>query len=83
MVERHRPDVVALSVTIAEHLPALHAIVAALRQSRVGRDAIVLCGGYPFRASPRLHEAYGADGTASDAQRALELAETLLAERNR
>ncbi len=82
MVEEHRPDVVALSVTIADHLPALRELILALRASPAGRDAIIIVGGYPFRMTPSLYVEYGADGAASDAQAAVVLVEDLFARRD-
>jgi methanogenic corrinoid protein MtbC1 len=64
-VERLKPDVVALSATIAENVPWVKAAIAAIRASSHAGTGI-LVGGLPFLLSPELQETVGADATAPD-----------------
>ena len=65
LVERRRPDLVALSVTQAEHLPAAAAAAKALR--RLSPPPRILAGGAAFRGRPRAAAGLGVDAVAADA----------------
>jgi MerR family transcriptional regulator, light-induced transcriptional regulator len=67
-------DVLALSVTILTHIPALKDAIRAVRASEACHSIKILVGGYPFLVDPDLWKKVGADGTASDAAQALALA---------
>ena len=71
MVRERRPDVVALSVALAPHLPRLRAMIDAIRAATVDRPPLVLVGGRPFLADPSLAARVGADLTAADAKDAV------------
>lgn len=73
MVQKRRPDVVALSAAIAPHLPRLRAVIRALREGVDGRAPLILVGGRPFLEDPELATRVGADLTAPDAVQAVEL----------
>jgi MerR family transcriptional regulator, light-induced transcriptional regulator len=72
MVLARRPDVVALSATIAPHLPRVRAIIAALREATGAAAPLILLGGRPFLDDPALAWQLGADLTARDAGEAVE-----------
>jgi methanogenic corrinoid protein MtbC1 len=65
-------DVVALSVSMIEHIPRLLETIAAVREA--SPDTVILVGGYPFRHDPQLCQSVGADGTATDASTAMAVA---------
>lgn len=72
MVEARRPAAVALSASIAPHLPRLRRTIAALRE-RLGEAApVVMVGGRPFTEDPDMATRLGADLTAVDAVQAAE-----------
>ncbi len=72
MVVRDRPDVLALSVSIAPHLPQLRSLIAAVRAASGDACPYVLVGGRPFLDDPTLAQRVGADATARDTSGALE-----------
>jgi signal transduction histidine kinase len=76
-VMKYEPDLVAVSVTLAENLPALEETMRDLRSCTLQKPIRILVGGYPFSVDPMLAKAFGADGTASDAIRAVRVAKTL------
>jgi methanogenic corrinoid protein MtbC1 len=65
-------DVVALSVTMIDHIPRLVETIAAVRET--SPDTVILVGGYPFLHDPQLCQSVGADGTATDASKAMAVA---------
>jgi len=77
MVTERRADVLAVSATIAYHLPAIEALIAAVRNAPACRDVKILVGGYPFNVDPDLWKKVGADGSARTAQDAIALANEL------
>jgi methanogenic corrinoid protein MtbC1/DNA-binding XRE family transcriptional regulator len=65
-VARRRPALVALSVSQAEHLPALTLAAAALR--RLSPAPRLLAGGAALRGRARAAETFGVDAVAADAR---------------
>ncbi|MDO8914829.1 MAG: cobalamin-dependent protein [Coriobacteriia bacterium] len=76
-VEEFKPDVVALSATMAPHLTDLRMAVEAVRRTEAGRGAKVIVGGRPFNTVPSLWRALDADGWAPEATGAVRTARTL------
>lgn len=75
-----RPDVVGISATLGNHLPAVEEVIEAIReaaQSTGTPPPAILVGGHPFNADPGLWRQVGADGHAADARQAVVLAESL------
>ena len=70
-----KPELIALSATMAEHLGKLASTIAAIRD---GSNIPILVGGYLFRGSPNLAAKLGADGCADDAEAALAIADALV-----
>ncbi len=66
MVLRDRPDVLALSVSIAPHLPQLRSLIAAVRAATGQAVPYILVGGRPFLDDPTLGHRVGADAMARD-----------------
>ncbi len=73
-----RADVLAVSATIAHHVADVDAMIRAVRADPECAHVKILVGGSPFNRDPDLSRRLGADGTAADAQRAIELANTLV-----
>jgi methanogenic corrinoid protein MtbC1 len=80
-LEERRADVLAVSATMAFHVRAVAGLIAAVRSRLDGVK--VLVGGYPFNVDPGLWRRIGADGSARDAQEAVELAGRLVLEGRR
>lgn len=73
-----KPDLLCLSATMPWHVQDLKATISAVRLIPGLASLPILAGGRPFAISPELWRAVGADGTAANAQEALELADKLL-----
>lgn len=67
MVRTRKPDVVALSASIAPHLSRVRAAVEALRGELGDRTPLIAVGGRAFHDDPGLAARIGADLTANDA----------------
>jgi methanogenic corrinoid protein MtbC1 len=76
-VDECRPDVVALSATMAPHLTDLRMAIEAVRRTEAGRNATIIVGGRPFNTVPSLWRALDADGWAPEATGAVRIAATL------
>lgn len=71
LVELEKPEVLALSVTIAPNLPKASALIGALRGNPRCDDTKIIVGGYPFNNCPGLWRRIGADACARDAAAAM------------
>lgn len=71
-------DLVALSAMTAAALPNLVAMVEHLRATPGWGPRPILVGGYPFRVDADLWRKVGADGSATDAKRAVGIARELM-----
>jgi len=78
-VKARQADVLAISVTMTDHLPAVEEVIAAVRADAATRHVKILVGGLPFCLVPDLWQHVGADGFAPDARQAVAVAERLLA----
>lgn len=72
-------DVIGLSVGTEAHADSLADIIAELRIASTNPDLKVLIGGPALATRPQLCQAVGADGAASDAAMATELAKNMFA----
>ncbi|MGI8546744.1 MAG: cobalamin B12-binding domain-containing protein [Gemmatimonadaceae bacterium] len=72
MVLRDRPDVLALSASIAPHLPQLRSVIQAVRAATGEAVPYILVGGRPFLDDDTLAQQVGADAMARDTQAAVE-----------
>jgi methanogenic corrinoid protein MtbC1 len=73
MVRERRPHVVALSASIAPHLPRVRETIRAVREAMPGAAPLIAVGGRAFADDPGLAERLGADLTAMDAVEAARL----------
>ena len=76
-VEKDWFDVIGLSVGIEAHVESLTDTIRHIRLSSANRNAKILIGGPLLALSPDLYKEVGADGAASDAATAVELAQSL------
>lgn len=72
MVQKRKPTVVALSATIAPHLPRLRAAIEAIRSASIDHQPLIVAGGRAINGDAKLAARLGADMTASDAAGAVE-----------
>lgn len=80
-VRREWIDLVGISVGSSTRLPWVQRFIEDVRASSLNRALVVMVGGPLFAAQPELLAGLAADGSAADARQALELAESLVAER--
>lgn len=71
LVQRQQPDAVALSATIAPHIPRVRDAIAAIRALPLPRPPLIAVGGRAFLADAKLAGLVGADITANDAGEAV------------
>jgi len=69
-----------ISVSAERHLTDLEERISTLRAASRNRGIRVLCGGQVFAHNPALARKLGADGSATDGQQAVDLAESLITE---
>lgn len=74
---RRGADLVAVSATRSVHLDRVRGVVTAVRERS---NVPILVGGRPFNLVDDLWRQVGADGTAPDAERAVEVATLLVAQ---
>jgi MerR family transcriptional regulator, light-induced transcriptional regulator len=72
MIARRKPDAVALSAALAPHVPRLGLMIEQIR-TLIPDPPLILVGGRPFLEDPDLAGRVGADLTAPDAVRTVEL----------
>jgi methanogenic corrinoid protein MtbC1 len=73
VVER-AADVLAISATMGFRLHAVQNLIETIRAEPRCARLRVMVGGHPFNVDPALWRTVGADGTAADADAAVELA---------
>jgi methanogenic corrinoid protein MtbC1 len=73
-----RADMLAISATMTFHVARTAELIQAVRDTPAGRGVSILVGGYPFNLSPQLWRQVGADGSARNAQEAIEVANGLV-----
>ena len=76
-VRDQHADVVALSSTMAFHLPAVHYLVRSLRADPKTVNVKIIVGGYPFNIVPDLWKQVGADAFGGNADEAVAAANRL------
>jgi len=77
LIER-RADVLAISATMPYHVDEVGKLIRAVRLDPACARIRILAGGHPFNRNPELWRQVGADGTASDAQQAIVLANRMV-----
>jgi len=78
LVEKSNPDAIALSATIAPHVPRVRAAITAIRAANLKRQPVIAVGGRAFLSDPSLARRVGADATATDAAEAVSLLDALV-----
>lgn len=78
MLVEQGADVLAVSATMAGHVPAVRRLVDAVRDEPRCAQVKVVVGGRPFLVAPRVAKAVGADGLAPDAAEAVEVCNALV-----
>jgi len=73
----HQATVLAISATITPHVRAVEKLITAVRRTLECSGIKIIVGGYPFNVAPHLWSQIGADGSAVDAQGAVNLANLL------
>ncbi|MEM1125254.1 MAG: cobalamin-dependent protein [Bacteroidota bacterium] len=76
-VRRHEADLLTVSVTMTYHLDAVTSLIRQLRADPTTAHVRVMVGGRPFNVDPTLWTVVGADGYATDADHAVEVAQSL------
>ncbi|HTY14703.1 MAG TPA: cobalamin-dependent protein [Methanoregulaceae archaeon] len=70
-VRERKPEVLAISVTMASHIPVVHYLIRSIRGDPRTERVKVLVGGYPFSIVPLLWKQVGADAYALDPDEAV------------
>jgi methanogenic corrinoid protein MtbC1 len=78
LVRKHKPDAVAISATIAPHVPRVREAIRAIRSADLERQPVIAVGGRVFLGDPSLAERIGADLTAADAEQAVHVLDARL-----
>ena len=78
LVLKHKPDAVAISATIAPHVPRVREAIQAIRSAPIERQPVIAVGGRVFLGDPSLAERVGADLTAADAEQAVHVLDARL-----
>ena len=73
MVQRRRPDVVALSAALTPHVPRVRTMVDEIKSVLGDARPLIIVGGRPFLDEPALAVRVGADFTAQNAVEAVRL----------
>lgn len=71
LVQTREPDAVAISATIAPHLPRVRDAIRAIRAAPLTRQPLIVVGGRAFHGDLGLTHRIGADLTAIDAASAV------------
>lgn len=79
-IDRWGVELLCVSTTMTRHVGRVADLVREARSHRP--ELLILVGGYPFNTAPELWRTVGADGHASDAQRAIHLARRLFSSRD-
>jgi len=60
------------------HLPQVHSLIRAHRESTETKEVVIIIGGYPFNLMPDLWKRVDADAYAKNAEAAVSLAHWLV-----
>ncbi len=77
-LKERKPDLLAVSATMTYHLPSVAELIESIRASNGIGHIPILVGGYPFNVAADLWRQVGADGSARDAQEAVETGKGLV-----
>ncbi len=79
MVNEQHADLLAISVTLNNHVPHARNLIQSVRASTIGSSIKVMVGGQPINRSPDICNVIGADMTALNARDAVLKAREVLA----
>lgn len=74
MVADQRANLLAISVTLNNHVPHARELIQRVRASSIGSAVKVMVGGQPINRSPDIYRTIGADFTAPNAREAVKRA---------
>jgi len=74
MANDQKANILAISVTLNNHVPHARELIHAVRASPIGAKVKILVGGRPINRSPEIYRSIGADMTAPDAREAVKRA---------
>jgi MerR family transcriptional regulator, light-induced transcriptional regulator len=74
----HKADILALSVTLPTHVSKAAALIQKIRANSDLAHLKIMVGGYPFLTNPGLWQKVVADGSAQNADQAIEIANELV-----
>jgi MerR family transcriptional regulator, light-induced transcriptional regulator len=72
-------SLLAVSATMTFHVGQVAELIATIRSTPACADVKILVGGYPFNVAPDLWRRIGADASAPDARKSVEVGERLMA----
>lgn len=75
------PDILAISISMAFNIRSVVELINKIKQNCENLDLKIMVGGRPFIISPDLWKKVGADGSASNAIKAITLANKLLSQK--
>lgn len=78
-IAEQQANVLAVSATMTFHVSSTAALIEQVRTSSDIQNVKILVGGYPFNLEPDLWQKVGASGYATNAQKAVQLADQLVA----
>lgn len=67
MMQRRKPDVVALSAALTPHVPRIRTMIGEIKKVLGDARPLIIVGGRPFLDDPSLAQRVGADLTAQNA----------------
>lgn len=77
-IKQHKPDLLAISVTMPFHISKVQKLIAKIRSDPATRQLLILAGGEPFRLLTDMWKKIGADGFAENGMNAITLANNLI-----
>lgn len=77
-LKERQPHVLGISATMTFHISLVEDLIRQIRAAYAADPVHILVGGYPFLQHPNLWKTVGADGSAQDAQQAIQLANALV-----
>lgn len=77
MVNERKADMLAISITLNNHVPHARELIQAVRTSPIGATIKVMVGGQPINRAPDSYQTIGADMTASNAREAIQRAKEM------
>lgn len=77
-LKEHKPDLLAISVTLPMHIEKASMLIEKVREDAQTSKIKIMVGGYPFIIVPDLWRKIGADSSAQSAKEAIEIANKLI-----